>query len=789
MTGLINKQILHYRILEKLGEGGMGVVYKAEDTKLKRTVALKFLPAHSSGGEEEKARFLHEAQAAAALDHPNIRTIYEINESDEQTFIAMACIEGKSLQQLIAAGPLQINDILNYTSQIAEGLKAAHDKEILHRDIKPANILITDKKQIRITDFGLAKFPGATMVTKEGTTLGTIAYMSPEQARGENIDKRTDIWALGVVIYEMITGRKPFAGDYEQAVVYSIINEDPDPPTALRTGVPMELERIVAKALAKKPEERYQDCTDLLVDLKKLAKSLDQIDQPTTSRVVPIVKKPARLLHRQSLYWGALATAIIAVVLFYFLWHSEPTSDEGSSIAVLPFINQRNEQELEYLSDGITETLIDQLSPISNLKVMARSTVFQFKGSNTNPQDAGRKLNVKSVLTGRIDLFEDRLIISTELIDVASGAQFWGERYNRQMADIFKIEDEISKNIIDKLRLHLGAVQSEHITRRYTESSDAYQLYLKGRFYWNKRSTEAMPVALKYFQQAVDIDPDYALAWTGISDSYLVGSGGYLGISAKEAYKKGKAATLKAIEIDPNLAEAHTSLASVKTSEWDWSGAEKEFKRALELNPGYVTAHQWYGELLYILGRYDESVSEISRALELDPLSLIVNSVLGWSYLAARNAPKAMEQIQRTLEMEPEFADAQDALVQIMMLDHRPESELFPELIKRDLGFNILYKEDLPEIKKAFEKNGLKGYWKSRLDISLKRSQTEYVWPAIFVECYSQLGETQEAIDTLEKLFKQKDELLSYIRIWTIIDPLRSDPRFQSIVDRMNFPN
>jgi serine/threonine protein kinase/Tfp pilus assembly protein PilF len=786
---MIGKTILHYKILDKIGEGGMGVVYKAEDTKLKRTVALKFLPAHSSGSEEEEARFLHEAQAAAALDHPNICTIYEINESDEQTFIAMACIEGKSLQQYIAAGPLQINDILNYASQIAEGLKAAHDREILHRDIKPANILITDKKQIRITDFGLAKFPGATMVTKEGTTLGTIAYMSPEQARGENIDKRTDIWALGVVIYEMITGRKPFAGDYEQAVVYSIINEDPDPPTALRTGVPMELERIVGKALAKKPEERYQDCTDLLVDLKKLAKSLDQIDQPTTSRVVPIAKKPARLLHRQSLFWGALATAIIAVVLFYFLWHSEPTSDEGSSIAVLPFINQRNEQELEYLSDGITETLIDQLSPISNLKVMARSTVFQFEGPNTNPQNAGRKLNVKSVLTGRIDLFEDRLIISTELIDVASGAQLWGERYNRQMADIFKIEDEISKNIIDKLRLHLGAVQSEHITRRYTESSEAYQLYLKGRFYWNKRSPEAMPVALKYFQQAVDMDPNYALAWTGISDSYLVGSGGYLGISAEEAHEKGKAATLRAIEIDPDLAEAHTSLASVRTSKRDWSGAEKEFKRALELNPGYVTAHQWYGELLYILGRYDESVAEINRALELDPLSLIVNSVLGWSYLAARNAPKAMEQIQRTLEMEPEFADAQDALVQIMMLENRPENELFPELIKRDLGFNILYKEDLPEIKKAFEKNGLKGYWRLRLKILLKRSQSEYVWPAILVECYAQLGETQNAIHILEKLFEQKDEMISYIRIYVILDPLRSDPRFQSIVDRMNFPN
>ena len=786
---MIGKTILHYKILEEIGRGGMGVVYKADDTKLKRTVALKFLPPHSTGNEEEKARFLHEAQAAAALDHPNICTIHEINESDEQTFIAMTYIEGKSLQQLITTGPLQIGDILNYAIQIAEGLKAAHDKEILHRDIKPANILITNQKQARVTDFGLAKFPGATMVTKEGTTLGTIAYMSPEQARSENIDQRTDIWALGVIIYEMITGRRPFIGDYEQAVVYSIINEDPQPPTALRTGVPMELERIVAKALAKKPDERYQDCSDLLVDLKKLARSLEQTDQPSTSRVVPVAEKSVRFSQRQLLYWGVLATVIITAALFYLLWNSEPSSDKESSIAVLPFINQRNEQELEYLSDGITETLIDQLSPISNLKVMARSTVFQFKSPNMNPQDAGRKLNVKSVLSGRIDLFENRLIVSTELIDVSSGAQLWGERFNRQMDDIFEIEAEISKNIIDKLRLHLGTGESKHIARQYTKSSEAYQLYLKGRFYWNKRSTEAMPVALKYFQQAVDIDSNYALAWTGISDSYLVGSGIYLGIPWKEAYEKGKAATRKAIEIDNNLAEAHASLASMKTAEWDWSGAEREFKKTLELNPGYVTAHQWYGELLYIIGRYDKSIAELNKALELDPLSLIVNSVLGWSYLAARDTSKAMEQIQRTLEMEPDFADAQDALVQIMILDHRPEREIFPELIKRDLAFNLLNKEDLPEIRKAFEKDGLKGYWKSRLDIFLNKSKSKYVWPGVLAECYAQLGETRKAIDILEKLFEQKDELIVYIRIWVILDPIRSDPRFQSIVDRMNFPN
>jgi len=638
-------------------------------------------------------------------------------------------------------------------------------------------------------DLGLAKVRGGAQFTKVGTTLGTAAYMSPEQARGEKVDQRSDIWSFGVVLYEMLTGELPFKGEYEQAVMYAIVNEAPEKLTALRTGVPQELERILNRTLAKNLAERYSEGTELLKDLRKVAKNPEDNGRTSTAALPPALKSRLPFSLRQSLYIGSLVAVTLGVILFYFLRPSQPVAGGASSLAVLPFINQQNQQKLEYLSDGITETLIDQLSPISNLKVMARSTVFHFKGADIDPRKVGRELRVKTVLTGRIELFENRLIVSTELLDVASGAQIWGKRYNRQMADIFAIESEISHNIVAKLQVHLGSGEDTHLTRRLTESREAYQLYLKGRFYWNKRSTEGMRVALKYFQRAVAADPNYALAWTGIADTYLVGWAIYLNIPWKEAFKKSKEAIKKALEIDNTLAEAHASLANLRITEWDWKNAEQEFKQALELNPSYVSAHQWYGELLYMLGRYDESISEINKALELDPLSLIVNSVLGWAYLAARNTSRAMEQIQRTLEMEPDFADAQDALVQVMLLQRRPESEIFPELIKRDRGFSIRYEDDSTSVINSFKKNGLKGYWKTKLKILLKRSQSKYIWPGYLAECYAQLGENQKAIDSLELLYAKKDPLMTYIRIWAFFEPLKAEPRFRSLVRKLNFPD
>ncbi len=788
---MIGKNIAHYKILEKLGEGGMGVVYKARDAKLDREVAIKFLPHHVAVNKEERERFKIEAKAAAALNHPNIATIHAIEEADDEMFIVMEYIEGQELRDIVGAyrnTPLPVDQIIHYATQIASGLKAAHKKGIIHRDIKSANIMITEEGTVKIMDFGLAKIGGGAKLTKANSTLGTAAYMSPEQARGQNVDQRSDIWSFGVVLYEMLSGELPFGGEYEQAVMYAIVNEAPKELEVSRNGVPPELERILDKTLAKNPMERYPDGAELLTDLKKVTKNPEDNGRRTTAALPPASKSRLPFSSRRSLYIGSIVVVILGAILFYLLRPLQPVSRGASSLAVLPFTNQRNQKELEYLSDGITETLIDQLSPISNLKVMARSTVFHFKGANIDPRKVGRELKVKTVLTGRIDLFENRLIVSTELLDVASGAQIWGKRYNRQMADIFEIESEISRNIVDKLRLHLGSGESTHLTRRLTESSEAYQLYLKGRFYWNKRSAESMPVALGYFQRAVQIDPQYGLAWTGIADTYLVGWAIYLNIPWKEAYKKGKAAALKAIEIDNSLAEAHTSLASLRITEWDWKSAEQEFKRALELNPSYVTAHQWYGELLYTLGRYDESITEINKALELDPLSLIVNSVLGWAYLASRNTSRAMEQIRRTLEMEPDFADAQDALVQIMLLQRRPESEIFPELIKRDRDFSVLSEDDSTAVIKSFKKNGLEGYWKTKLEILLKRSQLKYIWPGYLAECYAQLGENQKAIDNLEQLYERRDPLITYIRIWAFFEPLKTDPRFRNIVRKLNFP-
>ncbi|MDH3251602.1 MAG: tetratricopeptide repeat-containing serine/threonine-protein kinase [Ignavibacteria bacterium] len=777
---MIGTTISHYKILEKLGEGGMGVVYKAEDHALDRTVAIKFLPRVVAANSVEQERFIREAKAAAALNHPNISTVHAIETADDETFIVMEYIAGVELKERVRGAPLSIEGALDIATQIAQGLQAAHAKGIVHRDIKSSNIMLTRDDQVKVMDFGLAKVRGAEQVTQIGTTVGTAAYMSPEQARGDEVDHRTDIWSFGIVLYEMLTGSVPFRSDYEQAMTYSILNEEPRPLHEIRPEVPVELERVVNKSLAKDPAHRYQNADDLLRDLRHLTRSSGDRGTVTKGAL------PSR--RRKRVMYGAIALGVLIAVVLAVELLQTGGSRESHTLAVLPFVNESGDPDAEYLSDGITESLIGHLSPIASLKVMARSTVFRFKGPEVDPRAVGRELNVASVLSGRIDQRRDRLIVGVELIDVASGTQIWGERYNRQMSDVFSIEEQISGTIADKLRLTLGVGERDRLSRRTTENTEAYQLYLKGRYYWNKRSMEGMKTALQYFEQAVARDSAYALAWTGIADCYVVGSGAYLQIPPHEADLKAKQAALKAISIDDNLAEAHTSLASVRTSDWDWQGAEREFQRALELNPGYVTAHQWYGELLYLTGRFDESVAEIKRALEIDPLSLIVNSVLGWSFLAARDAERAIAQSRRTLDMEPDFIDAIDCYAQALMLAGRPDEELFPVLIQRDTLIELVRSAEVPLVRDAYEQNGLRGYWGAKLDILSTRGEGQNIWPISLAECYAQLGEVQKAVDVVEELWKKRDSNLTYLPLWVPLDPIRSDTRFREIIRQMNFP-
>ena len=568
MTG---QTISHYEILEKLGEGGMGVVYKAIDKRLDRTVALKFLASHLVSNDESRRRFLREAKAAAALQHPNICTVYEIDEADGQTFIAMAYLDGQELSQEIESGPLKVERLLDLAEQVGRGLEEAHGKGVVHRDIKPANIMVTAQGQAVLMDFGLAQLThGASKLTKEGTSVGTSAYMSPEQTSGEKIDLRTDVWALGVVLYEMATGQAPFQGHYEQAILYSILHEPPEPITAVRTGVPPELERITNKCLAKRAEERYQTISDLLADLGSLKRATES---------------------------GRVTRS------------SSGMKDAQPSIAVLPFENRSRGDEDEYFSDGISEDITSALGKVERLHVAPRSMAFQFKGKRPTPKEVGTVLNVGHVLEGSVRRSGNRVRINVELIAIEEGYQVWSERYDRVMEDVFEIQDEISQAIVERLKVKLVGREKELLAKRYTENLQAYNLCLRGRYYWYKRTAETIQKAMGFYEQALAEDPDYALAHSGLADCHS--SLGFYGVlPPKEARPRAEAAASKALEIDADLAAAHASIGGVESLyHWNWTAGERAFRRAIELDSSYPVGHMWYAIwVLAPLGRLERSL-------------------------------------------------------------------------------------------------------------------------------------------------------------------------------------
>ncbi|MCK4403561.1 MAG: protein kinase [candidate division Zixibacteria bacterium] len=741
---MIGKTISHYKVLEKLGEGGMGVVYKAEDTKLKRTIALKFLTPQVLGAEEEKARFVNEAQAAAALDHPNICTVYEIDEAEGHTFMSMAYLEGQSLKDKVKSGRLKLEEALDIVVQVAEGLREAHEKGIVHRDIKSANVMVTEKGQAKIMDFGLAKLAGGTQLTKTGTTMGTVAYMSPEQAKGEEVDHRTDIWSLGVVLYEMVTGQLPFQGEHEQAVIYSILNEEPEPVTGLRTGLSRELERTVNRALAKSPGERYQNAGDILVDLRKLRKELEsETSKQKTSKIKP-----------------------------------QP------SIAVLPFTNLSADKEQEYFCDGMAEEIINALTHVESLRVVARTSAFAFKDRHEDIRGIGKKLNVETLLEGSVRKAGNRLRISAQLINVADGYHLWSDAYNRELEDVFAIQEEISMAIVDKLKVKLLGREKAKLVKRHTENLEAHSLYLKGRYFWNKRTEEDLKKSIEYFKQAIEKDPDYALAYAGMADSYN-DLPSYSSFPPAETYPKAKEAAIKALEIDDTLAEAHSSLGVIRTeSEWDWDGAEREFARALELNPASATTHHGYAYLLMLVARFDEAITEMKRAHELDPLSLAINRNLGQVFYFACQYDQAIEQLQKTIEMDPSFSYAHF-------------------LLGLAYGQKSMYKEALAELQKekslsggwnpfaeawfaiVYVAMGIRGKAQEVLDDLMERSKQEYVPSYMLALSYFALEKNDQGFLWLDKAYVKRDVWLRYLKIEPGFDSVRSDPRFTALLKKM----
>ncbi len=752
-----------YQILAPIGAGGMGEVYRARDTRLDRDVAIKVLPEHLAQNPEALARFEREAKAVAALSHPNILAIHDVGNEGGIRYAVMELLEGETLRSRLERSAPAWRKSVEIGAILADGLAAAHSKDIVHRDLKPENIFLTSDGRVKILDFGLARWQPRRTDSDESPTesqgrtiLGTVGYMSPEQARGVSADATSDIFSLGCVLYEMLAGRRAFGRSTPTDTLAAILKDDPPPIAESGKSIPPDLDRIVARCLEKNPQQRFHSAHDL-------AFALRAVDSPAVART------PRRWLAPSlaALLLAGLAAGVYVV-------RSRPAVD---SLAVLPFANASGDPSTEYLSDGITENLTNSLSQLAGLRVAARSLAFRHKGRGVDPQKAGRDLGVGVVLTGRVVQRGDSLNIQADLMTVADGAQLWGRQYDRKLSDILEVQEQIAREVTEKLRLRPASA------RRSTENTEAYQLYLKGRYLWNRRTEQTLRRAVEYFQQAIEKDANYAQAWAGLADCYAVFTN-YSVEPPREAGPKALAAATRAIQLDESLAEAHTSLAMTKTKEWDWAGAEREFQRATQLNPNYPTTHHWYGIVLSATGRADQDVASVRRAQQLDPLSMVIGGGVGFELYWARRYDEAIVQIRKALEMDPNFGRAHWYLG--LPLEQKG---LYQEAIAEFQQALRLMGGDpsvIGGLGHAYAVSGNRAEANRRLQELKDLSKQRYVAPFETALVYTGLGDKERAFEWLEKAYEDRSWGMVRLKVDPRLDPLRSDRRFTGLLRRMN---
>ena len=788
---LLGQTLSHYRITEKIGAGGMGDVYRAHDEHLDREVAIKVLRPGTLTDEHSRKRFHKEALALSRLSHPHIATIHGFDTQQGTDFLVMEYIPGVSLSEKLAGGPLPEKEVLRLGVQLAEGLSAAHEHGVVHRDLKPGNLRVTGDGWLKILDFGLAKLrhpvaeSGATeSLTETQATAGTVPYMAPEQLLGGEIDARTDIHAAGAVLYEMATGRRPFAEVERLQLVGAILHKTPPPPSAVNPAVSAELDRIIGKCLEKEPGNRYQSARELAIDLRRLQAPA------RTSETVSIVA--GKKWERWKL--GAAVAAVSALVAMVIGFNAgrirerfaRPPSAPIQSIAVLPLANLSHDPEQEYFADGMTEALITELSQISSLKVISRTSVMHYKGSSEPLPQVARELNVNGIVEGSVLRSGDRVRITAQLIQAPSDTHLWAKSYERDLRDVLRLQSEVAQAIANEIKAKVTPQEQARLARAHLINPEAHEAYLNGRYYWNLRTEEGLKKSIRHFQVAIEKDPGYALAYAGLADSYVVLAEWAL-MASKEAFPRAKAAALKALEMDETLAEAHVSLGAVRSDhDWDWVGADKEYKRGIELNPGYATGHQWYAEYLSAMGRHNEAIAEIKRAQELDPLSLMINAVGGYVFIYARRYDEAIAQCRRTLELNAGFYPAH------LYLGWAYQGQkLYGQAIS-EYQKAIALEEDNPTLAEGlawcYAASGKRTEALKIISTLNALSRRKYVSPYGMAEIYVALGDFDQGLAWLERAYEEHSWELAFLKVSPVFDPLRSDARFKDLVRRMNFP-